>query len=78
MVEGWRNTWRDLPNFESATTSTPVSRWIRSRSRSQASDVRIPVTVSRPISVCQVAARNGGLSRPAALISAVISPGEYR
>jgi hypothetical protein len=38
----------------------------------------MPVTASSPISVCQVAARSGGASLPAAAISAVISPGEYK
>jgi hypothetical protein len=36
----------------------------------------MPVTASRPISVCQVAARCVGSSPSAALISAVISAGE--
>jgi len=67
-----------LPNFESATVSTPVARSTWSLSRWQASDLRMPVTASKPISVCQVAARSGGASRPAAAISAVTWPGEYK
>jgi hypothetical protein len=38
----------------------------------------MPVTASKLISVCQVAARSGGASWPAAAISAVILSGEYR
>ena len=66
------------PNFESRIKSVAASRSTWSSSSRHASDLRIPVTASSPISVCQVAARSGGVNRAAASMSAAISPGEYR
>jgi hypothetical protein len=67
---------RDLPNFESRTVSTPWRRSTSPWSSRHASLTRMPVIASRPKAVCQVAARSGGESLPAANSSATISLGE--
>ena len=61
-MEWCRNSRRDLPNFESRTKSVAAARSTWSSSSRHASDLRIPVTASSPISVCQVAARSGGVN----------------
>ncbi len=48
------------------------------RSRWQASDLRMPSPPAARSASAKVAARSGGASRPAAAISAVTWPGEYR
>jgi len=67
------STSLDLPNFESRIVSSRLVGSKSSLSRRIASPIRNPVQASSPISVPNVAARSGGRSMPAAVITATIS-----
>jgi hypothetical protein len=62
-----------LPNFESRIRSNRLSVSMSARSSPNASLTRRPVQASSPTNVSMVAARSGGLSVLAAVISAAIS-----
>jgi len=51
---------RDLANFDSRTSTTPVTRSTSGWSRRITSPMRIPVTASNPITVANVSASSGG------------------